>query len=577
MKNIENRIRLLVGIDYGTTYSGICFALSNASDFKAITPWTKYPDADSHNAEHTVKAPTRVAFPAENTDLDRTAWGYEVGADMKSYSWTKLLLDETLISEFDDPDIYSTKNAEIMRLPKNMSAKDVAKEYLMGMRKMFDDNIAQFLGACKLDDLPMEFWLTVPASWSEKAKLLTKNAAIEAGFGDREIDSIRLIPEPEAAAHMALKSSIHRFEGFVKPKTGVLDITTYEIEGMKPTLTLREIVVGVAGKCGGTYVDRNLLKYLSERFGPAFADLPPEDIGPGSYFMDEFERKKKDFKMKNPASRRDCRLKLPELAPKITKDLERFYEKKSKSVLLSLADLEAIFDPVVDKIIKLIEDQVGRVKELVDERPIETIILVGGFGSSPYLNERLMDWCEPRGIRLTVPATGAWSAVVCGAVLRGLEGSIVTEKKCRRHYGHSLSKAYNPSLHSNFDHDTRYVWKDGTLIKSSTEINSTFFNIHTGVVNTFGTHLLYACSLDAAPLTIENSRIEEIGKISYTLQDIDWSEVPNVERRTHDGVKYIQIPLVLNIRLDDEVGHLVFRIMCNGREVGKAELELGDE
>ncbi|KAL6822786.1 actin-like ATPase domain-containing protein [Trichoderma sp. SZMC 28015] len=601
MAIITPRTKLLVGIDYGTTYSGICFALSNASDFKDINTWTKYPGAASHSAEHTIKAPTRVAFPEENDDLDRTAWGYEVEAGMKSYSWTKLLLDDTLPSEFDATDTYSAMNSEIMRLPNNMSAKDVAREYLTGMRKMFDKNINQHLGAHKLDDLPMEFWITVPASWNEKAKLLTKTAAMEAGFGKREIDSIKLIPEPEAAAHMALKTSIHRFEGFVKPKTGILvcdcgggtvDITTYEIERTEPTLTLREIVVGAAGKCGGTYVDRNLLKLLSERFGEAFTSLPPQEIGPGSNFMDSFESKKKDFKLKNLATRRDARVQLFMPRLKKTPDLERYYERRSHSILLSKADFQTIFDPVIDKIIKLIEDQINRVKRM-DERPIETIILVGGFGSSPYLNERLTDWCEPRGIRLTIPATGAWSAVVCGAVLRGLEGSIVREKKCRKHYGHALAKVYNPSLHSNYNAQRRSIYKDvmdrvdrltgfmfwqipkGTLIDSKTEINSEFVNSYRGPIIKSGEHFLYSCGLDAAPGTIDDNRVETIGRILYTLHDMDWSQVPNVKRLTEeDGETYTEIPLVLNIRLDDEVGHLVFRILCNGREAGKARLDL---
>lgn len=51
-----------------------------------------------------------------------------------------------------------------------------------------------------------------------------------------------------------------------------------------------------------------------------------------------------------------------------------------------------------------------------------------------------------------------WSAVVCGAVLRGLEGSIVHKKKCRRHYGHGLSNVYDPILHSGYDTTKRHVW-----------------------------------------------------------------------------------------------------------------------
>lgn len=56
--------------------------------------------------------------------------------------------------------------------------------------------------------------------------------------------------------------------------------------------------------------------------------------------------------------------------------------------------------------------------------------------------------------------SGRWSAVVCGAVLRGLEGSIVQKKKCRRHYGHKLSLAYNRILHEGYDTTKRWVWTD---------------------------------------------------------------------------------------------------------------------
>ncbi|OAQ95920.1 hypothetical protein LLEC1_04561 [Akanthomyces lecanii] len=69
MASSANQLKLIVGIDYGTTYSGISFALSNAADHKDITTWTKYPGAFSHSAEHSVKAPTRIALKEENEDL----------------------------------------------------------------------------------------------------------------------------------------------------------------------------------------------------------------------------------------------------------------------------------------------------------------------------------------------------------------------------------------------------------------------------------------------------------------------------------------------------------------------------
>jgi len=35
-----------------------------------------------------------------------------------------------------------------------------------------------------------------------------------------------------------------------------------------------------------------------------------------------------------------------------------------------------------------------------------------------------------------------WSAVVCGAVLRGLEGSLIRQRKARRHYGLEMGRAF---------------------------------------------------------------------------------------------------------------------------------------
>ncbi|TFB06033.1 Heat shock 70 kDa protein 12B [Trichoderma ghanense] len=590
MLTIREKTKLIVGIDYGTTYSGLSFAYSNATDFKDIFPWTKYPGSSSHGAEHCVKAPTQVAFADENPELEENAWGYQVEAGMRTCAWTKLLLDKSsLASAHDDPDLYLSQGMDILHLPKGRSAKDVATEYLRGMKRMFDTAVKEHLGAQNIDHLPIDFWLTVPASWSEKAKMLTKSAATDAGFATRPIDRIMLISEPEAAAQLALKSSLHRLEDFVKPNTGVMicdcgggtvDITTYEVEETQPTLKLREIAIGIAGKCGGTFVDRNLYRLLAQRFGDAFTSLEAEQIGPGSAFMDQFELKKKDFSMKTP-SKRAHRLVLHMPQLQVTTTTAKYYEKRSSSVLLTQEDYKMLFDPVIDMIIGLVQDQVKQIKAK-NECPIEAIVLVGGFGSSPYLKERLTEWSEIRGIKLTTPITGAWSAVVCGAVLRGLEGDIVRQKKSRRHYGHSLSRP---------------------LIDQNTEINSEFEMGCVGRLPACGVHTLYSCNLDDAPGTIENERtfrifsttqlpnthinrtihvtnrrhqsgIEEVGKVTYTLLGVDRASLPQV---TKGHITFFKIPLTLNIRLGDEAGHLVFRILYQGQEVGKAAISITDD
>lgn len=55
------------------------------------------------------------------------------------------------------------------------------------------------------------------------------------------------------------------------------------------------LLTWIAFKCGGTDIDRSLLAWCYENFGPAFANLPDEKVGPGSNFMQTFEDYKCEF------------------------------------------------------------------------------------------------------------------------------------------------------------------------------------------------------------------------------------------------------------------------------------------
>lgn len=147
---------------------------------------------------------------------------------MKTYAWTKLLLDEqALPTEYDDPDLAQATGNGLMSLPAGWSAKSIVTEYLRGMYKMYEKAVIEKVGAEKVEDLPVDYWLTVPATWTERAKLVTRAAAVEAGFASKPQDRLFLIPEPEAAAHLALKSSIHHVEEFVRVSEHTLPTLPY--------------------------------------------------------------------------------------------------------------------------------------------------------------------------------------------------------------------------------------------------------------------------------------------------------------------------------------------------------------
>lgn len=219
--SIRSRAKLIVGIDYGTTYTGLSFAMSNASDFRDIVTWTAFPGSSSQMAAHAAKAPSTIAFADENDEYDNEdAWGYQVLPGTKSYTWTKLLLDQSALpSEYDDPGLKRTIGQGVLKLPRGKTAKDVVTAYLRGLKRMYDDAIAERFSKDQLASLAVDVWLTVPATWSDKAKFLTKQAALDAGFASRVSDRLMLIPEPEAAAHFTLKSSINQVQDFVEVRS----------------------------------------------------------------------------------------------------------------------------------------------------------------------------------------------------------------------------------------------------------------------------------------------------------------------------------------------------------------------
>jgi hypothetical protein len=91
--------------------------------------------------------------------------------------------------------------------------------------------------------------------------------------------------------------------------------------------TLADKILG--GKCGATYIDRNLHELMSRRFGDLFNQLPPAKRGPGSQFMSSFELIKRDFGAKD-----DDRLK--EVGPlKLNSSNPLHYDEDEGMVKLS--------------------------------------------------------------------------------------------------------------------------------------------------------------------------------------------------------------------------------------------------
>ena len=135
-------------------------------------------------------------------------------------------------------------------------------------------------------------------------------------------------------------------------------------------------------------------------------------------------------------------------------------------LVMTAAQIKEIFEPVVKEVCDLVQGQVNTVRN--KGGIVSGIVLVGGFGQSDYLYRRLKTHftsaapppyterpthasgnavAESGSIEVMQPVY-AWTAVVRGAVLRGLEGNMVISRKSRHHYGTSYATVYDEEKHS---------------------------------------------------------------------------------------------------------------------------------
>lgn len=228
--------KIIVGIDYGTTFTGASYVSSRGSSLENITVIKTWP-GNARNIDTASKTPSRIAYATESARAARDLWGYQVPPGMVAYSWTKLLLDKnTALTPYDDTALEEASGAGILRLPTGKTAVDVAADYLTHIYQHIKFSLARHITQQDLDITPLEFWFTVPAIWSDQAKDATRTAAQRAGFWsspDRPHDRLYFISEPEAAAITALKKyTDDSIGGSVKVRS------PFFIRGMRLFLTL---------------------------------------------------------------------------------------------------------------------------------------------------------------------------------------------------------------------------------------------------------------------------------------------------------------------------------------------------
>lgn len=154
--------------------------------------------------------------------------------------------------------------------PYHASAEDIVTDYLRSLHNHTVNVLKSKVGTA-FDGMNLEFVITVPAMWPDKANVKTLCCAEEAGLG--KSSKIQIISEPEAAAIHALRASNpHGLD--VGDTTsivlcdaggGTVDLITLTIVELEPNLRLNEEAFGTGSLCGSTFLNRRFEQFLEHR------------------------------------------------------------------------------------------------------------------------------------------------------------------------------------------------------------------------------------------------------------------------------------------------------------------------
>lgn len=392
-------------------------------------------------------------------------------------------------------------------LPPGKSEIDVAADYLFKLRQAMRNQLQKTLGEVfNREERNIRYYLTVPAIWNDAGKAATRAAAIQAGFLRDENDNrLTLITEPEAAALFCSKAGllnlkVHDAVLIVDCGGGTVDLIAYEVEEESP-FTVSECTAGSGDSCGSTALNRNFSNILRTKIRKM--KLPDGSKTAGRVYakciMDFENRIKADFRNNNQKWAVDVGIEaeFPEAG------IEEGYMTFTNEEILQC------FEPVVNRILELVRNQIIAIQ--AQNRTLQNVLVVGGFGASEYLFQQIKLHVPPQFQSKVVRPMDSVAAIVKGAVTAGITERVVTSRVARRHYlmatlqpfkeGHHPEAYRVPSLDGKDRCKfTRQIFvQKGQRVKIGEPVKVSFFRQVAPGATLMYEDILYACDDDICP------------------------------------------------------------------------------
>lgn len=403
---------IMIGIDIGSTQSGVAFTFLQKGARQIIYRVGRWPGQASESQS---KIPTLIWYDKRGKAVlfGAEAASPEARDDADDLGWS---LAKHFKLHLHPSDMRTRNSIRLDPLPNGVPLHQIYADFmrylLQHTEPIFVDQIVDGRKIWDLYRSQAVFIIAHPNGWGIRQQGFLRRAAIEAGLVDTESASarIRFVTEAEASVHYCIRNSniasrIQPGLNFAVCDAGgsTIDTTVYTVTSMDPILKLAEKRDSACVQAGGIYVDEEAKKYLEE--GLRKAKLSDKDIK--EYLHEgvkDFETRSKRL-FSNESEKTRVRFGNPSLD---VRDQE--IDIRRGAMTLSGATVKSFFSHCVNEITTSVDEQIRGMD-------VSHMLLVGGFGDSPYLQRELKERYDPRGCQLTTANDSTSKAVAEGAVI----------------------------------------------------------------------------------------------------------------------------------------------------------------
>ncbi|KAG0165276.1 hypothetical protein DFQ28_008964 [Apophysomyces sp. BC1034] len=510
----NEKYKVVIAYDFGTTFSGASYAFTHTTS--EIFDVQKWPHKGGN---YYPKTPTISVYKTTSPSM-LADWGH--GAK-KAMLKPRAAKENILLSNFK---LNLDEQCRRTPLDNGRSAVDAVADYLRELHRHVLADVSRGF-AKNYEPNMFRYCLTVPAMWSDKAKNAMRQAALKAGLiqTNDPYDRLILISEPEAAAlycqKMCDQVNLKEDDRFLicDAGGGTVDLITFEVLDKQKNL-LKQVTKGLGESCGSVFLDDKFRQLLREKLGVQADTLPVTVM---NNMMEQFiDNIKPEFD-----GLEDQYLNLPVSIGLDEIKMEQAEYCVDDGTLILRADelKQKVFEPIVCKVIALVEQQY----DMIPDSRLDCIFIVGGFGSSNYLYQRLQETFKNRVNQILCPPRAAM-AVVRGAVHLGLNPRVITSRISRRTYGINAGLPFDETKDPP---STRIIRPDGSarcttrflVFVRKDDVLTVDFCIYEEMFVYYGTLkatdvMLYATEADGVPRYYNEPGVHQIAAISIPIPEM---------------------------------------------------------